>query len=366
VTAEVIEEATVQSNEKEESIAFRRPLRAWLIGAATALLVYLCWRMVSPFLLALCWAFALAVVAHPLYNWLLQRGMPQAVGAVCIIVVTVVMAIGPGLLVVSALAREASDIVTRITVEPETVRRSIESNSLTGPAFRWLDERYDLPKEAMQVARSLAGWTSSAARKLLTGSMWLFGQVAVALFTLFYLLRDGPMMAARVKHLIPFPAKDVDFVLKRVAQTLRVSLAGKLIVAGIQGTLGGVIFGLLGLPGPVFWGCLMAALSVFPVVGAFVIWAPAAIALALHGHWWHALALTGWGILIIHPVDNLLGPVLVGSTLHFHTLLMFFCIVGGLAAFGASGIVVGPVILAIVTGLLQMDERANALRRIEP
>ena len=101
----------------------------------------------------------------------------------------------------------------------------------------------------------------------------------------------------------------------------------------------------------------MALLSVLPVLGAFVIWVPAAVALALQGHWGRALLLTGWGILIVHPIDNFLGPVLVGTKLRLHTLLIFFSVIGGLAAFGASGIVVGPVTVAIAVALFDSWQR---------
>ena len=97
----------------------------------------------------------------------------------------------------------------------------------------------------------------------------------------------------------------------------------------------------------------MAALSVIPVMGAFVIWAPAAATLAVQGDWWRAIILVIWGIVIIHPVDNLLGPVLVGTTLRLHTLVMFFAVIGGLAAFGGAGIVVGPVVASLVVALAE-------------
>src|SRR5215471_4498317 len=103
----------------------------------------------------------------------------------------------------------------------------------------------------------------------------------------------------------------------------------------------------------------MGALSILPVVGAFIIWLPAALILALKGDWRHALVLVGWGVIIIHPVDNLLGPILVGSTLHLHTLLMFFSVVGGIVAFGASGIVLGPVIIAVAVALVELAESSS-------
>ena len=136
-------------------------------------------------------------------------------------------------------------------------------------------------------------------------------------------------------------------------------MGGKIIVAGIQGTLGGLMFSWLGLPAPVFWGSMMAVLSIFPVIGAFVVWFPAAIMFALQADWRHALVLIAWGMLIIHPVDNILGPMLVGSTLRMHTLLMFFSIIGGLAAFGASGVVLGPATVAVAAGLMELAERSG-------
>jgi predicted PurR-regulated permease PerM len=141
---------------------------------------------------------------------------------------------------------------------------------------------------------------------------------------------------------------------------IRVSLGGKLVVAAIQGTLGGLMFAWLGLPAPIFWGVVMAILSVFPVIGAFIVWVPAAITYALQGDWRHAVMLTAWGVLIIHPVDNLLGPVLVGTTLRMHTLLTFFSVIGGLAAFGVSGVVLGPVTVAIVAGLVDLFDRSRS------
>lgn len=127
-------------------------------------------------------------------------------------------------------------------------------------------------------------------------------------------------------------------------------------MALIQGGLGGLIFWWLDLPAPVLWGFVMALLSVLPVLGAFVIWLPAAVVLALDGYWGRALLLTGWGILVVHPVDNFLGPVLVGTKLRLHTLLIFFSVIGGLAAFGGSGIVLGPVTIAIAVSLFDIRQ----------
>ena len=338
-----------------------RSLRPFVTGAGTLLVLYLCWRMVSPFLPALCWAFALTLISDPAYQWLLRRGLPRGLAAIAIIVLIGVLLVGPGAALASALAKEASDVMNRVTNEAgiKDVQEAIERNRLGGPAFRWLDSRFDLPKEAIQIARSAAGWASATVSSILSGSIWMFTQFTVTLLVLFYFLRDGQAIHEKLRSAIPLSAAETDLIVDRIAQMLRISLSGKIVVAAIQGTLGGLMFGWLGLPAPIFWGSLMAVLSIFPVIGAFVVWCPAAIMFAWQGDWRNALILTGWGLLIIHPVDNVLGPMLVGSALRMHTLLMFFSIVGGLAAFGASGVVIGPVTVAVAVALTELAERSS-------
>jgi predicted PurR-regulated permease PerM len=335
--------------------------RPFVSAGGALLMAYLCWRIFVPFLPALCWALALALIAEPIYAWLVRRALPGSLAALMIIILVAVVVIGPGIVLASALAREASDVMNRVASDAgiKNVRDAIENSSLAGPAFQWLDSRYDLPKEAMQMARSVAGWASATVSSILTGSIWLLTQITVTMFVLFYFLRDGQAIRRKARFVVPLPAAETDLLFERIAQTIRVSLGGKIVVAGIQGTLGGLMFSWLGLPAPVFWGSMMAVLSIFPVIGAFVVWLPAAITFALQGEWRHALVLIGWGMLIIHPVDNILGPMLIGSTLRMHTLLMFFSIIGGLAAFGASGVVLGPVTVAVAAGLVELAERSG-------
>jgi predicted PurR-regulated permease PerM len=341
----------------------RTSLRALLLGVGVLLVFYLCWRIVVPFLPALCWAFALALIGDPIYAWLVRRQLPRNLAALAVIILTAMVLIGPAMALAGALAREASEVLSRVTGEAgaKNIREAIEGSSLLGPIFRWLDSRYDLLMETMQLARSAAGWVSSTVSSVLTGSIWFLSQVATTMFVLFYFLRDGETILKKLRSVVPLSTRETDLLFIRIAQMIKVSLGGKLVVAGIQGTLGGLMFGWLGLPAPIFWGCVMAALSVFPVIGAFVVWVPAAMIFALQGDWRHATILTAWGVLIIHPVDNLLGPVLVGSTLRMHTLLTFFSVIGGLAAFGVSGVVLGPVTVAVVAGLMELSDTSGSV-----
>jgi predicted PurR-regulated permease PerM len=337
---------------QRSSLQSPRPV---LLGIGAALIAYLCWRILMPFLPAVCWALALAIVAEPIRAWLLRRSVRSGATAVIIVFVVLTVVIVPGVFLVRAVAGEVSEAVNQAASEAgaKNIWEAIQNSTVAGPALRWLDSQFDLPKESMQLAHSAASWASVALSRLVARSMWLLTQIAVTAFVLFYFVRDSETILSVLRSIIPLPGSRTDQIFTRIAQTIRVSLGGKILVASIQGVLGGLIFLWLGLPAPVFWGSVMACFSIFPILGAFVVWLPAALIFVLQGNWLRALLLAGWGVFIIHPVDNLLGPVLVGTTLRMHTLLMFFAVIGGLAAFGPSGIVLGPLIVAVVVALFE-------------
>jgi predicted PurR-regulated permease PerM len=117
------------------------------------------------------------------------------------------------------------------------------------------------------------------------------------------------------------------------------------------------MFWFLGLPGAILWGTVMAVFALIPMLGAFVVWVPAALFLLATGHPGKALILTIWGAVVIGTADNVLYPILVGKDLHLHTITIFFSVLGAVAAFGVSGLVIGPVIFAIADALLEIWSR---------
>jgi predicted PurR-regulated permease PerM len=139
-----------------------------------------------------------------------------------------------------------------------------------------------------------------------------------------------------------------------------------LVIAVIQGVLGGLAFWVLGLPSPLLWGVVMIFLSMIPMAGAFIVWVPAAIYLAITGHWVSALILTVWGALVIGSIDNFLRPKLVGEKTRLHELLVFFSVLGGLQVFGVIGLVLGPVIVAITIALLDVLRHADGVSPAPP
>ena len=157
-----------------------------------------------------------------------------------------------------------------------------------------------------------------------------------------------------MRSLLPLSDREADDVLERVRKMIHATIYGTLVVAAVQGALGGLMFLILGLPGSLLWGVAMGLLSIIPVLGAFVIWVPAAAGLAAQGSWPKAAVLTGWGLIVVSLIDNLLYPILVGKEMRLHTVPVFIAIVGGLFVFGASGLVLGPVVLALTLAFIDV------------
>jgi predicted PurR-regulated permease PerM len=149
---------------------------------------------------------------------------------------------------------------------------------------------------------------------------------------------------------VPLTPAETGQLLGRVAETIHATVYGTLAVAAVQGSLGGLMFWALGLPTPLLWGLVMGLLSIVPVLGAFVVWIPAAVLLVLDGSWARALILAAWGGIVVGGIDNVLRPMFVGNRLRLHTIPAFISIIGGLLLFGAPGFILGP--LAATTTLL--------------
>jgi len=184
-----------------------------------------------------------------------------------------------------------------------------------------------------------------------------FGQlvnIVLTFYLFFFFLRDRKAIMSGLGDLTSLTEAETKYVVDRCSDTIHATVFGTLVVAAAQGVLSGLMFWWLDLPVPLFWGTVMGLLAIVPVLGAFVIWVPAAIFLALEGHWGKAIILTVWGGIIVASVDNLLYPMLVSNRLKLHIVPTLVATIGGIIVFGASGIILGPTIFAVTLALLKI------------
>lgn len=335
-----------------------RHLHTLLMMAATMAALYLCYRLAAPFVPAIAGALALAVLFAPMHQWLERRvGVGNLAAAISVLVVVLLVFV-PALLVASHILDEASRgaQAVQVLLESGSWREVFERHALLAPIGNWLDRQVDLPG----VLAPAASWLATGALVL---QLSLVQAIAVVLtfYLLFYMLRDRDAALQSLHSMSPLSEVDMSRLIADVLDTVHATVNGTLIVAMVQGALGGLMFWWLGLPSPLLWGIVMGLLAVVPVLGAFIIWVPVAIFLALDGSAGKALMLAIWGAVVVGGIDNLLYPMLVGKRLRMHTIVAFVSIVGGLAVFGAAGLILGPIVFTVTRLLLEIWKRQPAL-----
>jgi predicted PurR-regulated permease PerM len=294
----------------------------------------------------------LAVLFTPFQFWLESKLHRPGLAAMVAVVVIALIVVVPATFVGKSLVIQAATGAQLIEskVNSGEWRRAIEAQPRFAPLADRIEQDLDLPG----TMKTFVTWLSSTTGSLVTGSLVQAVSFCVVFYLLFFFLRDRRIALHSLRRLSPLVKEDMDEGIHRVADTIHAMVYGTLAVSAIQGLLGGLMFWWLDLPAPLLWGVVMAFLAVIPVIGAFVVWIPAALFLALEGSWGKALILTVWGVIVVGTVDNLLRPVLVGNRLKLHTVLSFLSVVGGLSLFGPSGIILGPVVLTITTVLLEI------------
>jgi len=333
----------------------RWPARQFVLAVATALGLYLCFLMSIPLLPALAWAAALAVLAWPIYRWIAARvRKPGLAAALSVLAVTVILVV-PSAFVAVKLGQEAQATVERLRAmnEESSLWTRLKESPRLAPLIAWVAKHVDLAAESGRLTQALTGGAAGVAR----GSFDVAVQALVMLFALFYFFRDRDSFLAELHALTPLSQSETERLRKRVRDTVAATLYGRLLVAALQGALGGLMFWWLGLPAPLLWGVIMAFLAIIPMLGSFIVWVPAAIYLAATDHWGKAVILTTWGTLVVGLVDHLLYPILVGDKLRLHPLVVFVSLIGGLVVFGTAGVVLGPVTVSLTDALLELWRR---------
>lgn len=342
----------------QEDWGSRAHVHTLVMLAITLIALYLCFRMLMPFVSAVAWALGLAVLVLPLHQRLEARIKSVNLVAAISVLVAAVMVVVPVILVTSSIVREAVDGAGHVQAQVVSGdwRGLIVQHPRVTALIDWIGLEIDIPG-TVTVA---SGTLTEIAGKVVKGSLQQAVQLLLTFYLLFYFLRDRRAAMKWIRFLSPLSKPQMANLFERVGATLHATLYGTFSVAIVQGVLGGLMFWALGLPSPLLWGVVMGLLAIVPVLGAFLVWIPAAAFLLLTGHPLQALILAVWGTVVVGGIDNVLYPILVGTRLHMHTVLAFFSIVGGLFVFGAAGLILGPVILTATTVLLEAWRHPDA------
>ena len=341
-----------------QQLATRSRGKLLALFVATLLALYLCWRFVAPFLPAIVLAATLAMITHRPMEWLRWRSRrPRLAAGVGTAAVAVTFLLPVGALTYFAM-REIGETIAAWRSEDAQLawRQFIEQSPSLERAWAGVSRHLQLEEAIPRRLERLQGNITA----IVQGALSLIGQGLLTLFFLFFLYRDEQAAIESVRRVMPLDDHETDDLFRRVGDTVHATIFGTVLMAMIQGALGGAIFAALGIPGAVMWSVIMGMLSIIPYLGSFVIWGPAAVILAMQGETVKALVLAGWGLVAIGLIDNILYPTFVGHRLKQHTAVAFIAILGGVAVFGTTGLVLGPVLAATTACLLDVWRRRTA------
>jgi predicted PurR-regulated permease PerM len=334
--------------------------------ATVALLGLALFKILQPFFGSIAWALLAAFLLHPTHErlgrWLRGR---FSLSAGLLTAATLFICIGPLTALGVTFVRQAGHLLEQIQQRMEGMNLSSISGLQDVPVLNrvleWLDVTLGISSEQLQSwgmsgTQSVLKYFASAGGSLFIGAVGTVLGFVMMLFLLFFFVRDGAAMFARLVRLIPMAQADKNHLADYLGAVTRAVVFGTLLTALIQGALVGIGFAIISLPSPVVFGAIAAAFALLPLGGTAIVWIPAAIVLAVQGRWGAAIFMTIWGALLVGLIDNFLKPMLISGRAEVPTLAAFLGVIGGLAAFGAIGMFAGPILLALAIALLRYTE----------
>ena len=331
-------------------------------------------RIFLPFWSPILWAAVLAVFLRPVQSFLVRHLHRRSLAALTTTGIVIFVIGIPALALLSAVATQAERlyrlaaafIPSGAPAQGQGDSRAIVLTQLAARLPSWMSisaqQLEQWMGEVLKRAAAIAGTVASSAAVGLLGTLAAF---AIMVFTLFFFLRDGEEIWRGIVAGLPFDSERTRSFTERIDEVLHAVLLGTLLTALLQGLLGGIGFAIFGLPAPAIFGAMMFFLSLLPVGGTALVWAPAALILGLGGHWGKAAGLAAWGALIVGMADNWFKPMIISGRSRMNTLPIFFGVTGGLLAFGLLGVFLGP--LCVCLGMAVWEDfvaanRARALR----
>jgi len=317
------------------------------------LLIYFVFRIYEPFLAALGWAAILVIFFYPMHYRLLRCFSAKKAAILSTLVVTLALIV-PAILLTTLFIREAFSV-------SRGVQHSLQVQQAPVLAKTWfwlahhvpgLDPNADVLEMLSQGVQKQAGFLAERLGTILANIAAFIFDLFVMIFAMFYFFRDADQFIHGIRSILPFDADHRDTMMSQTRDLISASVTTSLLLAAIQGAIGGLGFVSVGLPAPLFWGVAMAFFSLVPVVGSGLIFVPAVLWLGFTGHWGRAVVLLVICAGVSAIVDNVLRPLLLGGRTELSALVIFISVVGGVGLFGMLGLVLGPVLVATAAGVL--------------
>lgn len=325
----------------------------------TSILGYLSYTILKSFLSPIAWAIMLTIVFYPLYLYICRFIKWKTLSSVIALIIAVTVLLGPFSYLSVGLAKELKAFAKYINTEGLEQLQSL----IASPRIVWVQERVKsaLHIEDIDLVAMLTDNISKAGKDILTTITKGVSNIAVLLFNffimvfaMFYMFRDGPEFLKAIRNYLPFSEVQKENLELKMKDMVISTVYGGLVVAVLQGSVGGLAFLFLGLQSPVLLGTLIGLISFIPVIGPASVWVPVVIYFFIKKMFIKAIILLFVGIFGLGTIDNILKPIIISGRTQMPTLMIFFSVLGGLKVFGIIGLIMGPLILAIFISVLEI------------
>jgi len=331
--------------------------------AVVVLSFYLFYRLLQPFLIPICWAAIFAIIFRPLYIKLERPVKSRGTRALIMTLLILFLIIAPLAYLMVALVQEAIGMFDHFKTWVDAGNLDRFFDIKNSPIYILMESKLapyvDLSQLDLKVIienslKSVSKIALSQTTNILANAGRVMFQFGMMIFFMFFLFRDGEKLLNQIKSVIPMAHDQADITVNHLKNVIESTMYGGVVVALIQGLLGGLLFLIMGLPSPVFWGAVMAFLSFIPILGAFLVYIPAGLILIFSGAYIKGILLIALGIVVVSQIDNVLRPLMVSGKTGMHTMLLFVSIMGGINLFGLLGIVLGPFIAAVFVSMFDI------------
>ncbi|MGM0953823.1 MAG: AI-2E family transporter [Pseudomonadota bacterium] len=325
-----------------------RTFLAMLLGVSFAFVL-----LMKPFFGPIFWAVAIALIFHPVERLLERRlGDRPNINALITLLLCMVIVVLPVLGLGAALISEGVNLYQKIQSGEIRPGEYIDQINQSFPVIQSLLAQFDIDIGELRdrAVNAFLGGSQFLAKQALDigqNTFRFFLMLALMIYLAFFLIRDGQKLVDLMIKALPLGDERERLLFAKFAEVTRATVKGNLLIAIIQGALGGIIFWILGITGALLWGVVMAVVSLLPAVGATIVWVPVAVYLAAIGEMVPAIILTAYGMIVIGLADNLLRPILVGRDTKLPDYLVLLSTLGGIAMFGINGFVMGPLVAAL-------------------
>jgi len=326
-------------------------IRSFILALAAVSVAFT--YLMLPFVAVILWACIIALVFYPLHAKILSRvSESENLAALITLLLCIVIAITPALFLFSSFIKQGTAVYQQL--ESGQIKPSLWLEQIR-TAFPQIDQLLQIIGLDISTLKQKLGALSVEAGKVMAGNALSIGQNTLAwlaslglmLYLTFFMLRDGAKLIPVLIRALPLGDERERLLMKKFVEVTRATIKGSLVVAMVQGALGGFIFWALDIPGPVLWGVVMTVLSLIPIVGASLIWLPVGLYLLATGAATDGIILIAFGAIVIGLVDNILRPILVGRDTKMPDYLILLSTLGGFSVFGMTGFVLGPLIAAL-------------------